>query len=59
MDNLYQSDDSVKIPAKTRNDYKLKDIFEVSTKKTQVKNLDTGKMRKKNSLVSKNKNKKY
>ena len=59
MDNLYESDDVVKIPAKTRNNYKLKDIFEVSTKKTQVKKKDTGEMKKNNSLVSKNKKNKY
>lgn len=58
MNDLYESDDSIKIPDKTRNNYKLKDVFEVSTKKTQVKKNNTGEMRKKNSPVSKNKKKK-
>lgn len=59
MEGLYMSDAPVKIPNKTRNNYKLKDIFEVKEKRTQVKKKDTGKMKKKNSPVSKNKKKKY
>ena len=59
MEGLYISDDPVKIPNKTRNNYKLKDIFEVKGKRTQVRKKDTGEMKKKNSPVSKNKKKKY